>query len=157
LFPALEAGQVTFAQADEIRRAPAHLRQTLVDRAIHDGLPSTEIRVLVGAARATERRARSIQREQLTVTGPTTGGQLEVALEILLSHRIASANDRKLLLQMREVVDRLLASAARAGRPDRDTQNANQSPPTSERSVRARSRSTRSNKRPSLRSSSVRS
>jgi DDE domain len=32
LFPALEAGRLSFAQADEIRRAPAHLRQTLIDR-----------------------------------------------------------------------------------------------------------------------------
>ncbi len=107
LFPALEAGQVTFAQADEIRRAPAHLRQTLVERAIHDGLPSTEIRVLIGAARAADRRSRSIQREQLSVPGPNGTGQLEVALE----QGSPSAHDRSLLLQMHEIIERLLKYA----------------------------------------------
>jgi ParB family chromosome partitioning protein len=83
-FPALEAGQVTFAQADEIRRAPAHLRQTLVDRAIQGGIPSTEIRVLVTAARAADVRARSAQREQIAAVAASPGGQLQVALDILL-------------------------------------------------------------------------
>jgi ParB/RepB/Spo0J family partition protein len=108
LFPALEAGQVTFAQADEIRRAPAHLRQTLVDRAIQDGIPSTEIRVLVTTARAADAQARSAQREQVVAAGPTPGGQLDVALDILLAQPTPSPRTRKVLVQMREVIDRLL-------------------------------------------------
>jgi ParB family transcriptional regulator, chromosome partitioning protein len=106
LFPALEAGQVTFAQADEIRRAPAHLRQTLVDRAIHDGLPSTDIRALVVDARLGERRSRSVQREEIAAKPPLS---LEVALDVLLAQRKPSKRDRKVLLQMRELIDRLLS------------------------------------------------
>jgi len=106
LFPALEAGQVSFAQADEIRRAPAHLRQTLVDRAVNDGLPSTEIRALVTDARAEERRARSVQREHLGTDSPRPS--FRVALDILLAHNAAPVAERPVLLQMREVIDRLL-------------------------------------------------
>ena len=108
LFPALESGQVTFAQADEIRRAPAHLRQTLVDRAIHNGLPSTEIRMLVVTARSAERRSRSVQRERLAAAAPGSGVSLELALEALLAQSEPSAHERKVLLQMREIIDRLL-------------------------------------------------
>ena len=143
LFPALDAGQVTFAQADEIRRAPAHLRQTLVDRAIHDGLPSTEIRALVTTARSAERRSRSIQREQIAVTGPSGGGQLEVALDILLGCGIPSVHDRKLLLQMREIVDRLLNQADGTGRAEQDAQDPHQTAAASGRNEHATSQSTR--------------
>ena len=117
LFPALEAGQVTFAQADEIRRAPAHLRQTLVDRAVN-GLPSTEIRALVGTARAAERRSQSVQREQLAVTNGNEAADLEVALDILLAQRTPSTHDRSLLLQMREVIERLVGDLDGAHRQD---------------------------------------
>ena len=110
LFPALEAGQVTFAQADEIRRAPAHLRQMLVDRVVN-GLPSTEIRALVGTARLAERRSRSVQREQLAVTSENKVGGLEVVLVILLAQTTPSKRDRSLLLQMREVIDRLVGDS----------------------------------------------
>jgi hypothetical protein len=121
LFPALEAGRVTFAQADEIRRAPAHLRQTLVDRAIHDGLPSTDIRGLVVDARLGERRSRSVQREEI-VAKPQLS--LEVALDVLLEHGRPSKRDRKVLLQIREVIDQLLSRSEhmemRSSAPDED-------------------------------------
>jgi hypothetical protein len=147
LFPALEAGHVTFAQADEIRRAPAHLRQTLVDRAIHDGLPSTEIRGLVGAARTAERRSRSIQREQIAVTGPNGGGELEMALDILLGQGTPSAHDRSLLLQMHEIIERLLDQADGAERQQGNALDPHESAATSEGNADAGSRTARRTKR----------
>jgi ParB/RepB/Spo0J family partition protein len=153
LFPALDAGQVTFAQADEISRAPAHLRQTLVDRAIHDGLPSTEIRALVATARSAERRSRSIQRERIAVTGPSGSGQLELALDILLGHGTPSAHDHKLLLQIREIVDRLLDQTDRTERAEQDAQDPHQTAAASGQTEYATSQSTRPTKRASSRSS----
>jgi ParB/RepB/Spo0J family partition protein len=108
LFPALEAGQVSFAQADEIRRAPAHLRQTLVNRAINDGLPSTDIRTIVANARAEERRARSVQREH--IAGSDSPVSLRLALDIVLAHPTAGVEEHPVLLQMREAIDRLLGN-----------------------------------------------
>jgi hypothetical protein len=108
LFPALEAGQVTFAQADEIRRGPAHLRQTLVDRAIQDDLPSTELRSLVATARASERQARSVQRERVAISRADASDSLQIALDLLLAQSTPSIGDCKVLLQIREVVNHLL-------------------------------------------------
>lgn len=107
LFPALEAGQVSFAQADEIRRAPAYLRQTLTDRAVQDGLPSTEIRTLVAEARAEEHRGRAVQREQLV---SSSSPSLQSVLDLLLTHETVAPEDRAVLLQMREAIDRLLGA-----------------------------------------------
>jgi len=116
LYPALEAGQVSFAQADEIRRAPAHLRQTLISRAIHDRLASTEIRILVADARTGERRAHAMQREQLAENALRGAPQLETALEILLVQNSVSNRGRVLLLQMREVIERLLGDSQRVSK-----------------------------------------
>jgi len=108
LFPALEAGQVTFAQADEIRRAPAHLRQTLVSRAIHQGMPSTDIRTLVVQARAGERRSHAIQREDVAA-GNCATASLRAALDAVLAQQHPSKSDQAILAQIREVIDQLLA------------------------------------------------
>jgi ParB-like chromosome segregation protein Spo0J len=115
LFPALEAGQVSFAQADEIRRAPVHLRQTLVDRAVNEHLPSTEIRTLVASARAEERRARSLQCQRLRASSASE--PIKAALEVLLTVRSVNASERPLLLGLRETADRLLEQT-RSQRPE---------------------------------------
>ena len=56
---------------------------------------STEIRILVGTARAAERRTRSMQREQIAAAGANGGGHLEVALDILLRQERPSAKARR--------------------------------------------------------------
>jgi len=143
LFPALESGQVSFAQADEIRRAPASLRQTLVDRAVSEPLPSTEIRTLVSDARSEEQRARSLQRERLL--GASAMPNVAAALEMLLSMRSVDPLKRPVLLQMREAIDRLLdeplaASDVAGSRPQRVHRAAR----ATRRSARGGSRGTRS-------------
>lgn len=107
LYPALEAGRLSFAQADEIRRAPAHVRQTLVDRALKDQTSSIELRAVVDAAKEGERGARQVQRER--AGGSADQPSLEQVLEALLVIRAVSPQERPVLLQMREIIDRLLA------------------------------------------------
>jgi ParB/RepB/Spo0J family partition protein len=36
IFPALEAGDISFMMADQLRRAPAHARRNLLDRVLHE-------------------------------------------------------------------------------------------------------------------------
>jgi hypothetical protein len=76
--------------------------------AIQDGLPSTNKRVLVADARVADKRARSLQREQIAAMGSGSSNDLHLALEIILARANPSPRERKVLLQIREVVDRLL-------------------------------------------------
>jgi hypothetical protein len=59
IFPALEAGQVSFAHAAELRRAPAHARRDLLDRTIRGRVPFSTIRIWVEETRHMEREARA--------------------------------------------------------------------------------------------------
>jgi ParB family transcriptional regulator, chromosome partitioning protein len=110
LFPALEAGRLSFAQADEIRRAPAHLRPTLVDRTLKQHLSSIELRATVAAARMDEQQARQRQRER--AAGAAELPSLEQVLEGLLALAAVPVRQRPVLLQIREAVDRLLDQPA---------------------------------------------
>jgi ParB/RepB/Spo0J family partition protein len=51
IFPALEAGQVSFAQAAELRRAPSHARRSLLDRTIRERVPFSTVRTWVQETR----------------------------------------------------------------------------------------------------------
>jgi predicted RNA-binding Zn ribbon-like protein len=62
-----------------------------------------------------------VQREHIAATGTSPVGQLEVALDILLDQVLPSARDRKVLLQMREVIDRLLEQADGKAPPEAST------------------------------------
>jgi hypothetical protein len=96
---------VSFTQVDKIRRAPAHLRQTLMDRAVQDGLPSTEIRKLIADARAEEHTGRAAQCEQLVTNSAPT---LQAVLDILLAHEIVGQADGRACSRLRKAIDRLL-------------------------------------------------
>lgn len=59
IFPALEAGHVNFAQAAELRRAPARTRRTLLDRALRDRPAALTIRQWVQDVRRQDQGARA--------------------------------------------------------------------------------------------------
>ena len=59
IFPAPEAGQLSFAQAAELRRAPAHARRNLLDRTIRERVPFSTVRTWVQETRHMERQARA--------------------------------------------------------------------------------------------------
>jgi ParB family chromosome partitioning protein len=82
LFPALEAGHINFRQADALRRAPAALRQTLLDRTLRERADRDAILTSVADARQRERTARASTSAALAA--PTRGSDpFEAALQFL--------------------------------------------------------------------------
>ena len=59
IFPALEAGAITFRMADEIRKAPAHARRGLLDRVLRERPTYEAVREWVRAIKGLEREGRS--------------------------------------------------------------------------------------------------
>ena len=68
IFPALEAGQLSFAQASELRLAPAHTRRNLLDRALRDRPSATVVRGWVNQVKQKERTAHAVIGRELAVT-----------------------------------------------------------------------------------------
>jgi ParB family transcriptional regulator, chromosome partitioning protein len=59
VYPALEAGRVSFGQAAALLRAPAHTRRSLLDRALRKSTPIVEIQGWVRDVRRQEQVARA--------------------------------------------------------------------------------------------------
>lgn len=59
VYPALETGRLSFSQAIELRRAPAHARRSLLDRALRDEVGHRVIREWVDQVRTLERQSRA--------------------------------------------------------------------------------------------------
>jgi hypothetical protein len=68
IFPALEAGHLSFAQASELRLAPAHARRNLVDRALRDRPSAMVMRSWVNEVKQRERAAHAAIDRRLAVS-----------------------------------------------------------------------------------------
>jgi ParB-like nuclease domain len=68
IFPALEAGHLSFAQASGLRLAPAHARRNLLDRALRDRPRAALMRTWVNEVKQRERAAHAVIGRQLAVT-----------------------------------------------------------------------------------------
>jgi ParB/RepB/Spo0J family partition protein len=82
LFPALEGGHINFRQADALRRAPAALRQTLLDRTLRERADRDAILAWIGEARERER----VDRASTSAVLAASDGRadpFEAALELL--------------------------------------------------------------------------
>jgi hypothetical protein len=67
IFPALEAGHLSFAQASELRLAPAHARRNLLDRALRDRPSAMVMRSWVNEVKHRQRAAHAVIGRQLAV------------------------------------------------------------------------------------------
>jgi hypothetical protein len=109
IYPALEAGRVTFGQAAALRRAPAHARRSLLDQALRTRAGIKEIQswvrdvrhqeqaaqVEIGAALALNgnghaqtdaRRVLGVMLEQLQGLGPPAGEDERALLRAIARH-----------------------------------------------------------------------
>ncbi len=117
LFPALEAGQLSFAQAAEMRLAPAHVRRSLLDRAIRERPSSAIVREWVNQVKQSERGARSTIGVALATSDASAQRTrcLELALHQLQAlETLESATDRQLLQAIAEACGRLLTPKSNA-------------------------------------------
>ncbi|MBV9355941.1 MAG: ParB/RepB/Spo0J family partition protein [Chloroflexi bacterium] len=104
IFPALEAGQVSFAQAAELRRAPAPARRNLLDRTIRERVPFSTVRTWVQETRQMERQAQAgigaslAAGDSKTETSAPNDGPYSAALTHLQGlGQPASASDRRVV------------------------------------------------------------
>jgi ParB/RepB/Spo0J family partition protein len=119
IFPALEAGQVSFAQAAELRRAPAHARRSLLDRTTRERVPFSTVRTWVQETRHMERQARAGIGASLAAqdggrqASPPADGPYSVALAHLQALGApARASDRRVVRQIIQLCSQWLEPQA---------------------------------------------
>ena len=122
IFPALEEGQISVAQAAALSRAPAHTRRSLLDRAIREHPEYRVVRQWVDEVRHAEKQARAGIAAGLATAGerphlqggaltPGTSTLRFVDLLVLLrgAGEPESVEDRRALQEIVEHGQRLLA------------------------------------------------
>jgi ParB-like chromosome segregation protein Spo0J len=112
IFPALEAGQLSFAQAAELRLAPAHARRSLLDRTLRDRPTSLAVRGWVNEVKQNERGVRAKVDATLAagmLTRTERARQLEVVLgDLLTVESVQDAHERHVVEEIASVCRRLL-------------------------------------------------
>jgi ParB family chromosome partitioning protein len=121
IFPAVEEGQISMAQAAALLRAPAHSRRSLLDRTIREHPEYRVVRQWVDEVRQAEKQARATIAVELASrgspvqNGDTEGAQRSPFTDALVVLRGAgqpqSAEDQRALREIMDHCNRLLMNA----------------------------------------------
>jgi ParB/RepB/Spo0J family partition protein len=122
IFPALEEGQISVAQAAALARAPAHARRTLLDRTTREHPEYRVVRAWVDEVRHAEKQARAriaavatsgnpVGPEGTATVSVTESSFVDVLVALRAAGELRSTSDRRAAEEIRHHCDRLLAEA----------------------------------------------